>query len=205
MQDVRGRRRRPSPSLVISLLALFVALTGTSYAAIVITGKNVKNSSLTGADIKARSIKGRNVAKGTLTAANFAAGVLTPGPQGLQGPEGDTGPKGDTGATGAPGAKGDPGATNVVMRAGGSFSVNGNSFATGTASCQAGERATGGGLYNESNVFVLRMVSSYPTPNPTTPPSTGNGQTPTGWRVWVANESATVYSELQVYVICAAP
>jgi hypothetical protein len=41
-------RRRPSPSMLVALLALFVALGGTSYAALTITGKNVRNGSLTG-------------------------------------------------------------------------------------------------------------------------------------------------------------
>ncbi len=37
-------RRRISSAHVIALAALFVSLGGTSYAAITITGKNVKNS-----------------------------------------------------------------------------------------------------------------------------------------------------------------
>ena len=39
---------RPNYSNVISTVALFVALGGTSYAALTVTGKNVRNSSLTG-------------------------------------------------------------------------------------------------------------------------------------------------------------
>lgn len=59
--------RRPSPALVVSLIALVVAMGGTSYAALklptnsvgasqikrnAVTGAKVKNQSLTGADIK---------------------------------------------------------------------------------------------------------------------------------------------------------
>jgi len=40
----------------VSLIALFVALGGSSYAAIKVTGKNVKNSSLTGMDVKNSSL-----------------------------------------------------------------------------------------------------------------------------------------------------
>lgn len=58
--------RRPSPALVISLIALFVSLGGSSYAALVISGKNVKNSSLTGADIKGGSLGGSDVKNGSL-------------------------------------------------------------------------------------------------------------------------------------------
>lgn len=34
--------RLPSPAMTVALLALFTALAGTSYAAVTITGKNVK-------------------------------------------------------------------------------------------------------------------------------------------------------------------
>lgn len=49
-------KHKPSPSMVVSLIALFVALGGTSYAALSITSKQVKDNSLTGADIKGNSI-----------------------------------------------------------------------------------------------------------------------------------------------------
>jgi hypothetical protein len=55
--------RLPSPALVIAVLALAVALGGTAYAAIVVTGKNVRNGTLTGADIKSRSLQGTDIAK----------------------------------------------------------------------------------------------------------------------------------------------
>jgi hypothetical protein len=98
--------RRISPSLVISVVALFVALGGTSYAALTITGKNVKNSSLTGADIKNSSLTSSDVKDGSLLSKDFKAGQLPAGPKGDTGPQG---PKGDTGAKGDKGAQGDPG------------------------------------------------------------------------------------------------
>jgi hypothetical protein len=42
---MRPPRCRPSPSVVISLVSLFVALGGTSYAALTVTSKNVKSRS----------------------------------------------------------------------------------------------------------------------------------------------------------------
>jgi len=55
--------RKPSPAFVISLMALFVALGGSSVAAPVreaaaklITGKSIKDSSLTGKDVKNSSL-----------------------------------------------------------------------------------------------------------------------------------------------------
>ena len=53
--------RLPSPAMVVALAALFVALGGSAYAAVVITGANVRNNTLEGADIKNKSLHGRDV------------------------------------------------------------------------------------------------------------------------------------------------
>ena len=98
-------RHRPSAAFVISLVALFVALGGTGYAAIKIPKNSVAspqvvNGSLGTADLskKARTaLKGNRGAKG-------AAG--TPG---AAGPAGSAGPAGATGATGPAGPTGPTG------------------------------------------------------------------------------------------------
>lgn len=59
-------RRRPSPALVISLIALFVSLGGSGYAALTVSGKNIRNESITGRDVKAGSLTGRDVKANTL-------------------------------------------------------------------------------------------------------------------------------------------
>jgi hypothetical protein len=74
-------------SNVIATCALFVALGGSSYAAIKITGRNVADGSLTGKDIKKRSVP-----------LNRLTGALPPGAHGLKG---DAGAKGDPGAAGS--------------------------------------------------------------------------------------------------------
>ena len=61
-----ARFSRPSPALVISLIALFVALGGTGYAALKVTGKNVKNRSLTGKDVKKNSLRGTEIRESKL-------------------------------------------------------------------------------------------------------------------------------------------
>jgi hypothetical protein len=83
------RLHRPSPSMVVALLALTVALGGTSYAAIKLPknsvgSKQLKKNAVTGAKVKDRS----------LFANDFAAGQLP------RGPKGDTGPQGPTGGPG---------------------------------------------------------------------------------------------------------
>ena len=75
---MRRRIQRPSPALVIALIALFVALGGTGYAAATgsidsreianstIQGKDVKNGTLTGADQKDNSLTGKDVQESKL-------------------------------------------------------------------------------------------------------------------------------------------
>jgi len=101
---MRKRTRRPSPALVISLIALFVALGGTGYAAVVINGKDIKNKSIAGKKLKDgavstkklknNAVTGPKVKAGTLDSSDFKAGTLLQGPAG---PKGDTGATGDTG------------------------------------------------------------------------------------------------------------
>src|SRR4051794_33857089 len=78
------RLPRPSPALVISLIALFVALGGTSYAAIKIGAHNlrtgsvgsraVKNGTLRGRDIRRASLSGREINEGRLGSVPQAEG-----------------------------------------------------------------------------------------------------------------------------------
>src|SRR4051794_550992 len=91
----------------VATLALFVALGGSSYAALTITGRNVKDGTLTSADLRDNSIKSVDIADASLLARDFKAGQLRTGPPGPQGAPGAQGAKGEAGARGA---KGDTGA-----------------------------------------------------------------------------------------------
>lgn len=88
----KRRLRTPSPALAISVLALFVALGGTSLAAAgYINGKH----------IKPRSIPESRLTKSAIRALHGAIGATGPkGPSGPQGTQGAQGPKGDTGDIG---------------------------------------------------------------------------------------------------------
>jgi len=59
----------------VATLALFIALGGSSYAAVKITGKNVRNGSLTGKDIKRKSIGSRPIKQSSLKAVANAKRV----------------------------------------------------------------------------------------------------------------------------------
>jgi hypothetical protein len=73
---VRKRIRRPSPALAISLIALFVALGGTGYAAITINGKNIKNNSIPGKKLKNKAVTGKKVKSNTLTGTQINESTL---------------------------------------------------------------------------------------------------------------------------------
>ena len=87
--------RRPSPSMAVSVMALVVASTGTSYATGLIGSDDIRNNSIQSKDIKDRTIKGRDikndvigsnkVRNGSLKARDFKEGQL---PAGAQGPAG---------------------------------------------------------------------------------------------------------------------
>src|SRR5215212_11203856 len=69
-------RRALSYSNVMATLAVFVALGGTSYAAIKITGKDVRDNSLTGADVRNNSLKSADVRNNSLRSADVKNGSL---------------------------------------------------------------------------------------------------------------------------------
>ena len=60
------RSRRPSGSMFVALLALFVALGGSSYAALTITSSNIKNGTIKGLDIHSSTITGSKLKNNTL-------------------------------------------------------------------------------------------------------------------------------------------
>jgi hypothetical protein len=75
------RISRPSPALLVAIVALFMALGGTSYAALKITGTNVVNGTLTGADVDNRSLGGKELKKNTLDGTEIDESALGPVPK----------------------------------------------------------------------------------------------------------------------------
>ena len=69
----------PNPALSVSVAALVVALGGTSYAAGLIGGEDVRNSSLTGKDVKNKSLTGKDVKNRSLKAKDLKKGTLAKG------------------------------------------------------------------------------------------------------------------------------
>ena len=101
----RFMRFRPSPAMIVALIALFVALGGSASAAVLITGSEIKNgtiksidvgnNSLTSKDIK--NLKSKDIKNGSLLAEDFKSGEL---PAGSAGPAGQQARQGQQGQQG---------------------------------------------------------------------------------------------------------
>ena len=100
----RIKLHRPSPALAIALLALFVALGGTGYAALnlprnSVGSKQLRKSAVRNVDIASNAVTGAKVRRRSLDSTDFKTGSLPRGPKGDQGAQG---------AQGSPGASGSP-------------------------------------------------------------------------------------------------
>jgi hypothetical protein len=110
-----GRFRRHFRQQLVGYLALFVALSGSAYAAGLITGDDIARKAIAKKHIKKDAVVSKKVKNGSLLSTDFKAGQLpagATGPGGLQGPAGAkgdpclptvpdcVGPKGDTGEPG---------------------------------------------------------------------------------------------------------
>jgi hypothetical protein len=125
--------RKPSASLVVAILALVMASTGTGLAAsryLITSSKQVKPGSLSAANLSRkarRSLRGATGQRGTT------------GPSGPQGAAGVVGPPGQTGAAGSPGQTGPRGPSDAWL-------VNQLGQAHGVA-LPAGSYVVGGTVY----------------------------------------------------------
>ena len=185
----RIRAWRPSHGLVAAYLALFVALGGTSYAAV----KLPKNSVGT-KQIKKNGVRSTDVKNGSLKKVDFKAGQL---------PQGDQGPQGPQGLQGTPGQDGQDGVIGPVTVQRTDVALPDNSTQAAEAVCPAGQKAISGGasVAETSSDDIKQMVSR---------PGTGalvpnDGQEfANSWRAVYRNPAGgTGAATIRAYVICA--
>jgi hypothetical protein len=81
MSALTRRVPRPSAALVVAIVALFMALGGTSYAALKITGNSIVNGTLSGVDVHNRSLGGKELKKNTLDGDEINESALGPVPK----------------------------------------------------------------------------------------------------------------------------
>jgi hypothetical protein len=158
------RPRRPSPALVVACLALLVALSGTSYAAVVLPRGSVGTPQL-----KAGAVTSVKVKDGALKLLDFAAVERAQlkgdsGQAGPQGPEGDKGDKGDKGTKGETGAQGAPGLSGYTIIEKTASSTTG--FLAIQVNCPAGMLAIAGGGGTQTPGAGVTVRNSFPIRNP---------------------------------------
>lgn len=84
---------------VVAYIALFIALSGTSYAAVQLAPGSVRtralaNRAVTSKKLAPNSVTSRTIANGSLTRADFKRGLIVPGANGKAGPQGPRGAAG---------------------------------------------------------------------------------------------------------------
>jgi hypothetical protein len=176
--------RRLSYANVMATVALFVALGGSSYAAL-----NLPKASVGPKQLKKNSVTSPKVKRGSLLASDFKASqrARLRGPRGPQGTQGVAGPSG---------------ATKVISRASEYVTIAPDDSDTVFVNCNPGEVATGGGI-GQTNGLLLDMqaVSSVPV--------IGAGGVPTGWTVRSVNTDSNNDNmgtiSLAAYAVCASP
>lgn len=94
--------QKPSPAMLVALVAMFVALGGSSYAALALPKNSVGKEQL-----KKNSVTSVKVKRGSLLTSDFKASQRKK----LRGPQGVQGVAGTQGVQGAPGTQGVPGET----------------------------------------------------------------------------------------------
>jgi hypothetical protein len=188
-------RGRPSPALVVSIVALFVALGGTGYAAF-----GLPKDSVGSRQLKAGAVTPSKVANSTIRLFKGQKGVT--GVRGLKGDAGVQGLKGDTGAQGVQGPAGTNAATHAVVRTA-TASVPDNDTGLTLAHCNPGEVAVGGGgSFANTDPSAKEAIQR-------TGPLAGSliataGATADGWFVRGYNTSGAP-NDLTAYAICVSP
>jgi len=224
----RLARNRPSPSMIVALIALFVALSGASYAALSknsVGSKQLKKNAVTTAKIKSNAVTGAKVGDGTIEGvdvkdASIGSPDLTDGSVGLS----DLGANSVNGSKVADGSLGGQDVTDGSLGAG---DVAAGTFLGGSVTvqrfmatseladggetsidshCLEGETALGGGARGDlTNSEGTNITSSRPIISTSNSGAPTSGGTFTGWRATVINPTGGVTTGIfpEVWVICA--
>jgi hypothetical protein len=173
----RLRLRAPSPALVVSVVALIVALGGTSYAAFSLPNGSVgtpqlKNKAVTNAKLGPLSVGNAKIINGAVTASKINPSGLT-----------------------VPNATAASSLTGVQIVRSGPFPNLAGQQNSGTATCPAGTNVIGGGVFG-TGLTTQSMNSSVPL-------RVNGSSQPNAWFVDENNTSASTNYTFNVYAVCA--
>ena len=150
LTTIRGRLTYAN---VMATVAVFVALGGTSYAAVQLSKSSVKSRHIASGAVTSTKVKDRS-----LLLKDFKRGQLLPGPRG---PQGDPGGKGDAGAAGVPGVPGPAGAPGLSGHERVQTTRNvvpGDTSIVISAACPSGKKLLGGGGAVQDLKFSIKFL-----------------------------------------------
>ena len=220
---------RPSPAMIVALVALSSSLASGATAVTLLTGGDIANRSLTGKDLKPSSVTTKHVKNRSLVKRDFRKGHLL---LGQIGPVGPAGPEGPAGAAGAEGPRGETGAQGEAGATGGTGPAGpqgpaGPAGEDGVDGADGANGATNVVIRHSSDVNIQhstvvttsvdcnggeRAVGGGGTNNGTAgihlkqsnPTPATQGATPTGWSVTYENLSG-VPGSIRAWVVCSSP
>jgi Collagen triple helix repeat (20 copies) len=215
MSNIKKLRARITSAHVIAMIALFVALSGSSYAAVTIRASQIRNNSIPGAKIKTgsipasklrnNSITGAKLKNNTVGRAKLRTDALNPtagggnlinansesdddSPSGARGPQGPSGPRGLTGPQGPAGANGAAGAQGAAGTDSNLVRVTNGAVADATGAASAEISCVAGQALYSVN---------YVTTAPVAPATTGAA----AYRVDISGAAEGV--RIDVYGLCS--
>lgn len=159
------RRLRPSPAMAVAVVALAVALGGTSYAAIrlpknSVSSKQLKKGSVTRDKIGNGAVNGAKVATDSLTAADLKEATLAAVPSAVNAT--NAGNAAHAGAAGAIDRLTYKTATGTIPQADATDPNDVKSaHAVATALCDQGQHVVGGGV-RVDDVDNTAVIDSFP-------------------------------------------
>lgn len=181
--------RRPSPSLVVAIVAVVLAGTGSATAAGLVGAKQLAKGSVTSAKVRNGSLKLADLSPAARAKLRGPAVDAAPGPQGEAGPQGVPGPQGPKGDAGTDGVAGVSG-YEVVQENG--VLLGGETSQSWSINCPGDKRAiSGGAIVYDPDVDITAAV-----PNPS-------------GHLWQTTARSTtgaplgVNASVQIRVICA--
>lgn len=177
---------------VTATLALFIALSGGAYAAVVLPANSVgprqiKRDAVERGKIKNKAVNGAKVLDGSLTGADISEGTLGKVPLAAAA-DAATNAANATNATNATHAAAAAAVDKVTYKSVSASAPADSASTAATATCDAGQRVIGGGVKLDNPAAGL-VDDSYPDGT-------------TGWTAHVANGAPA--QNFTVYAICTA-
>ncbi len=183
-----SRLVKPSPALLVGVVALVAASGGSAVAGSLVTSARIKDGTIQTRDLSraARAaLKGRSGPRGLPGTAGPAGPAGAPGPAGAQGPAGARGPAG-------------PVALRYVYGPRITASVA-NQYGS-QVYCPAGEYVVGGGVWTSSGTRgEMQVNASFPIDSP----ADADAVEADGWSGFV-DVNVAGPRDMQVYAICTA-